>query len=167
MKFIKYITAGVWLFALLLPLATPLLLQLKQHYVQWQMMEALEENELITFTVDAEAVQWIKKGKECIINGKMFDVKESVYHHNNFILTGLFDEKEKEIKLQLQAFTKEEKKKHHTADVIKLLLQTAAIHNPTLFNFKPQLSFSGRSLFKDVCYSSPFHSITTPPPRLS
>jgi hypothetical protein len=110
MKFIKYITAGVWLFALLLPLATPMLLQLKQHYVQWQMMEALEENELITFTVDAEAVQWIKKGKECIINGKMFDVKESVYPITILFSQAFLMKKKKKLNYSCRRLQKKKRK---------------------------------------------------------
>lgn len=168
MKLLKHITAFIWLMALLLPLVTPLVLQVQQRYVQWQMEEQLEEKELITLTVEAASVQWIKKGKECLIGNQMFDVKQSGKKENKLILTGLFDEKEKQIKNQLAAHTKQQQKQQQPSKLVKLFLQTAAISASETFSCKTEMPSSAPdAVFKNSCYQSPLVKTTTPPPKHS
>jgi hypothetical protein len=168
MKLLKYITISIWLTALLLPLITPVILQLQQRYVQWEMMEALEEKELITVSVSATAIHWLNKGKECLIDGNMFDVKNSKREGDQLILTGLYDEKEKQLEEQLLTHTKEQQKKQNHSHAVKLLLQIAAINKAVVFDYKLQQQPSTyTSFFKSTVYNSPFKGTTTPPPRLS
>ena len=167
MKLLKTITAFILLTGLLLPLVAPVVLQLQQRYVQWQMIEALEKKELVTITVDAVAVQWIRKGKECWINNDMFDIKHIAYSGGRLMLTGLFDKKEKQLKEQLQAQTNQQQQEHQKAQIVKLLLQYAAIHQTELINYNIVLiPGNHNSLFKNSCYQPPFNGTVTPPPRI-
>lgn len=168
MKLLKHITTALLLAILLLPLVTPSILQLQQLYVQWEMLEALEEKELITVTVDAGEVQWIHKGEECIINGEMFDVKEWEQKDHQLTLTGLFDKKEKEIKASIARQTKEQQKNNSSGKWIKLMqLNAAAPFASAEFSC---LTFYNANLFhkyKSSFYSSPFSGVTAPPPKYS
>jgi hypothetical protein len=167
MKLLKYITAFIWLTALLLPLVTPVVLQLQQRYVQWEMMEALEKKELITITVSASAVQWVNKGKECMIDGEMFDVKRSRQQGDQLTLTGLYDEKEKQIKQQLVTQAKEQQKKENHSHAVKFLLQIAIVNKTAAYDYKTeQLPSPYTSFFMSRHYQSPFKGTATPPPRL-
>lgn len=168
MKLLKYITAFILLLALVLPMVTPLVLQIRQRYVQWEMLEALEKKELITITVPASNIHWVKKEKECVIDGEMFDVKRIEKQGNKLTLTGLFDEKEKQLKKQLLTHTKEQQKGKQSSLVVKLIMQIAVVNKTEVFDNNPaELSISYTSIYKNNCFQSPFKSTATPPPRLS
>ena len=168
MKLLKHISTVLLLALLLLPLVTSAVLQLQQLYVQWEMLEALEEKELITVTMHADEVEWIHKEKECIINGEMFDVKEWAQKDHQLTLTGLFDKKEKEIIAGIAHQTKEQQKNNSSGKWIKLMqLNAAAPFASADFSC---LSFYNANLFhkyKSSFYSSPFSGVTAPPPKYS
>lgn len=169
MKLLKHITTALLLAILLLPLVTPSILQLQQFYVQWEMLETLEEKELITVAIDAGEVQWIHKGEECIINGEMFDVKEWEQKDHQLTLTGLFDKKEKEIIASIARQTKEQQKSNSSGKWIKLMQLNAAAAPFAPADFYC-LSFYNTNLFhryKYSFYSSPFSAVTAPPPKYS
>jgi hypothetical protein len=92
-------------FILLLTIAAPLLFfasfLLQQQLIENEMEERLENASLQTIVADQAAVQWIKKGKEVIIEGKLFDVKSFRYSGKQIILTGLFDEDEDHLNSKL------------------------------------------------------------------
>lgn len=166
MKLLKQIFTPLLLALLLLPMVTPVILQVQQLYVQWQMLEALEEKELITVTVDAAHVQWIKKGKECIINGEMFDVKKSVEKNDQLILTGLFDKKEKQIKKRLAAQTQKQQNRQTQARFVKFMQQIAAVSpHISIISKSEQLPSNYSSFFKTSYYQSPGCKTATPPPE--
>ncbi len=83
---------------LLLLLATPLFFFIgylvKREIVYHEMMEKLESASLHTITLDLAEVNWIKANKEVMIEGKLFDVKNSEIINNKIKLTGLFDYEE-------------------------------------------------------------------------
>jgi hypothetical protein len=168
MKLLKHISTSVLLALLLLPLVTPAILQLKQLYVQWEMQEALEEKELITITVDADEVQWIHKGKESIVNGEMFDVKEWEQNDSQLILTGLFDDKEKEIKATIANQTEEQKKNTAAGKWIKLFQLN--VTPPSSAPVVPMIIYTKANLYNNYrssLYASPFSGVAAPPPKYS
>ena len=83
---------------LLLLLATPLFFFIgylvKREIVYHEMMEKLESASLHTITLDLAEVNWIKANKEVMIEGKLFDIKNSEIIDNKIKLTGLFDYEE-------------------------------------------------------------------------
>lgn len=153
---------------LLLPLVTPAILQLQQLYVQWEMLEALEEKELITVTMDAGEVQWVEKGKECIINGEMFDVKEWEQNGHQLTLTGLFDKKEKEIKAGIAYQTKEQKKNTTSGKWIKLFqLNTTPPSSAQVAQIIVYTKADLYNNYRSSFYTPPFSGVAAPPPKYS
>ena len=89
-------------FLLLLSVTMPLFFfvgfLVKQKLVQHEMEERLEDSFLQTITVHVSEFLWVKKNKEVIINGKLFDVKSSTRNGNQITFTGLYDEDEDKLK---------------------------------------------------------------------
>lgn len=56
--------------------------------------EELEKGNYKTYTFSQQQVQWIKPGKELLVNGKLFDVKSYLENNGSITLTGIFDEEE-------------------------------------------------------------------------
>lgn len=78
----------------LIPVILPGLLSLQKTFVQWEMKEKLEKEKLHTLKLPAAQVQWAIIGNECIIDGRMFDVKTSREEGNMLVLEGLYDDEE-------------------------------------------------------------------------
>ena len=57
------------------------------------MLEKLEEAHVQIVHIHAKDLIWIKKNKEILVHGKMFDVKQLTLENNVYSITGLFDEK--------------------------------------------------------------------------
>ena len=85
-------------FAMLLLAAAPLFFILghlvKRELVYHQMMEKLENNSLHTISIRIADINWIKKNKEVLVDGKLFDVKSWEIIDGQAKLTGLFDDEE-------------------------------------------------------------------------
>lgn len=168
MKLLKHISTAFFLVLLMLPFVTPAVLQLQQLYVQWEMLEAFEEKELIAISVDANEVQWIHKGKECIINGEMFDVKETKEKNNQLLLTGLFDKKEKEIKARIAKQAKEEKRNERAGRWLKLFQINSIVSTASLcIEPIPCISANRSNKYQLSLYTSPFTGVVIPPPKNS
>jgi hypothetical protein len=165
MKFLKHIIFFAVLITLLLPLITPLILELKQVYVQLEMKEALEEKELTTLTIPSKQIQWIKKGKECFINGEMFDVKNILTKGDDLILTGLFDTLEKAIEEHIRDLSKEQNSSKQNSAIVKLFSISAYISEPIQIPV-PSITFIAPSFqLYTKTYNTPTLSIIAPPPR--
>jgi hypothetical protein len=80
-------------------------LVVQRAFVVHDMKERLEKEELVTLTVPANAVTWYEEGRECLINGQMFDVKEMEQQGTDLVLKGLFDEKEKALLSRIYALS--------------------------------------------------------------
>ena len=98
--------AALALLLLLAPLVGGVYLPLKQALHWYQMEEALEQCSLHTLKIPKIAVQWVKPGKEILVQGRFFDVKSIAWQSDTAIITGLFDEEEKKIEQQLGQLAK-------------------------------------------------------------
>lgn len=167
MQYFKTILTVFLLAAFSIPLLSPVALQVKQLYVQWQMLEALEKQELVQVRIKTSDIEWIKDKKECWVNGEMFDVKQLKTLNDETLLTGLYDKKEKEIKKLLEERTKDQQKsgkakqmaKRYSA--LKNIFYTTELPNP--------VCVSEKLLLTVTCpiYKRPFIGITIPPPKYS
>lgn len=84
------------------PMLSILFLQLQICLQKLTMEEFLKRRELITITVSAAEIKWDGDDKEAMINGNYFDVEKiSVNKEGEYELTGLFDERETKLKLEL------------------------------------------------------------------
>jgi hypothetical protein len=88
--------------ALLLLSTAPLLFtigwQVKQQVIRHRMHEALENSLVHTLVLTPQELSWAIEGKELIINGRLFDVKEiSASANGTFEIKGLFDDEETQL----------------------------------------------------------------------
>lgn len=52
------------------------------------------ESHLISLTIPANDLHWVRADRELLINGKLFDVKSITIHNNTAFIKGYADEKE-------------------------------------------------------------------------
>ena len=77
------------------------------------MKERLEEGlPLHTITLADPMIHWVKKNREILVNGKMFDIKSYTQANGFTTFTGLYDEQE----TQLKKLAEEGWKKHRSQD---------------------------------------------------
>lgn len=148
-------------------LISPVLLQIRQIYIQWQMMEALETEELVDIRVKTSSLQWIKDKKECWINGDMFDVKQMQVINDETFLTGLYDKKEKEIKKDLDDLAKKNSQTGKLQQFVKLFSVMMAGTEAGKLPVPGYIHVNTRNRFRASMYRMPCLSYTTPPPRCS
>jgi hypothetical protein len=166
MILLRNITAFVLLAVVMLPLFTPAVLQTKQLLVQWQMQEALEKKELTTISIKTNTIQWVKKNKECLVNGEMFDVKRIQIVGDETLLTGLYDAEEKVIKQQIAKQSKQQNELGKNARLVKLLLQANTTITFIEYSFEQYGIFTPYSPYSQLAYYFSFAESNTPPPRL-
>lgn len=128
------------------------------------MLEKLETQQLTTIAVNGSEIQWVKKGKECLVNGELFDVKNMQFSNDQIILNGLFDEVEKRIKKSIEENTKNEQQSKKAQQLIQLfsIVVTEAETGKLI------LCFEGikKTPFINTIYNSHFPDYTTPPPKI-
>ncbi len=163
MNVLRPITAAVLFVCMLVPLLTPVYLQLKQLHIQHEMLEKLEKAELLSIRVKADNIQWVKPGKECVIGNEMFDVKRIKHEGDDLVLTGLYDAKEKALKKLAAAHSQEQSKQSgYTIKLLSLVLFPAeyvSLQPIVLTQHKAYPSFNNR------WHLNPYIGFITPPPR--
>ncbi len=87
------------------PFVLPALLMIQRAFAVYEMKEKLEHEELQQVTVEVGAIHWLKPGKECMINSRMFDVKQIEPAGDSIRLKGLYDDKEKAITAQIESLS--------------------------------------------------------------
>ena len=130
------------------------------------MKERMENQSLHSITLANNEIHWAKKGKEILVNGKMFDVKSITCKNGLTTFYGLYDEEETLLKT---VFEKGCKKK--MADENMLLGHLFQCLQG--FYFIPAATspfLSGKQLH-EVSLNSPkiqsrFKTILTPPPQV-
>lgn len=103
MKVTKTITTVLLLLLLAVPLLFSVFFIVKQKIVQYRMEQQLEKQSLQTITTAAADITWVKEGKEALIEGRLFDVKNYSIKSAVITLTGLYDTAEEMIKEKIKA----------------------------------------------------------------
>ena len=149
-----------------IPFALILFFHLKQQSVRHIMKERLEEEILHRISLPEAKVHWVKKNKEILVNGKMFDVKTFYVENGYYKFTGLYDEEETESARQLENnFNKNNKTGSWLISNLFQWLQSVFPNetgNELAITIKQQLN----SPFIYTNLTSPFRIILTPPPRV-
>jgi hypothetical protein len=123
----------VILFLLLLaaaPFIAPVMLYVHQQLVIHEMKEKLEKETLHTIRVNQDIMEWTVTGKECLINGRMFDVKSIVQDGRYLLLTGLYDDEETSIISRLVTTASDAQKETNRATIIFVFTHLQAEENP-------------------------------------
>lgn len=136
----------------------------KQKILQFHRRERLEREGLQTITVPAEKINWIKAGKEVLVDGKLFDVKHFKKHSNQITLTGFFDKEEDSLFDQINQMAKDNNRSSPFKVIINFLMTPVYNDTPSIFlqvNLQPDTSpyFS----FAERISSRPPGEINHPP----
>lgn len=91
------ITAFVFLLIVALPVFLSLQFILEQKLIQEEVEEKMEKAALISVSIPVTELVWVKRGKEVLLNGRLFDIKSFNIENNQITLTGCFDDKETEL----------------------------------------------------------------------
>ncbi|MDQ3844060.1 MAG: hypothetical protein M3342_08620 [Bacteroidota bacterium] len=111
----KTITGTFFLTNIVLPYLFFVAFLVQQQYIRWSMKEALERSHLQTINIPANEAQWIKKGKEILIKGHLFDVERIQEENGQLSLQGLFDDAETALVKQLDNACREKNKNNSFA----------------------------------------------------
>lgn len=139
---------------------------IREKIVQWEMKESLEEKQLITIIIAEQDVVWEETGKECRINGRLFDVKEFDKINGQYRLKGLYDEREKEIEEQLANMTKKQNEQQEKLIGKLLKLSYVQYETDTLLNRSFSIRKKKRFTISEEIYYPPFLSVFCPPPDM-
>ena len=162
----RYFRSGFLLSVALLPTLFLAFALIHQHWIKWEMQEKLEKSQLTTLTLRTHSIQWAKKGKEILIDGKLFDVKSIVVENEQATIIGLFDEEETTLVTQINTQVHQ----HHTSHQLKLSLFSSILFGfgteHTLdFQVHTWVAQSTYALPPQASYQSPLLAVLNPPPQ--
>ena len=133
------------------------------------MLQRLEHSNLQQITLAKKDVRWYEEGKEIIIGGSLFDVKSSMVKNDSVVFKGLFDQKESQLKKNIDLLIEYQNKRSssNTLLVAQLVFQLwdhtsyqfALIH-PTM----ALTTLKNRQLKQTLL--SPPPAPPSPPPRM-
>lgn len=117
-------TKKILAFSMLLLVVAPLFFFIgflvKREIIYHEMMEKLESASLHTITIRLADVNWTKKNKEVMIDGKLFDVKYVEIIDNKINLTGLFDDEETKLEKKISTAFQSNKNQQAPFSQLKL-----------------------------------------------
>jgi len=117
----KKILAASMLAILTAPIFFLVVFFIKQLHIQQEMKEKLESASLQTIALKRSDFTWVRKNKEIVIDGKLFDIKSIVINKNEIIVTGLFDDDENKLEEMFSSVIYQKKKQ--AAPINKLILK--------------------------------------------
>jgi hypothetical protein len=150
------------------PLVFSIFLQLQTIAVRREMkqnLKKLEREQLVTLHLKPSEINWYKAGKELEIGNELFDVKTITSTDDGYIVTGLFDKKEKKLKKGLERLASKNQKQKTE----KLLSFLQLIYHPPSrisigqFCNYPKTSYAH---FSDNILFTSF-PVIIPPPKFS
>jgi hypothetical protein len=162
----KRIISLVLLLPGLIPWLFILVFYLQENHIRHEMKEKLEANiPLQSLTLNDHEIRWVKKNREILVNGKMFDIKTSLRENGRTTFTGLYDDQETALKQQLQ----EGWEKQSSQDNILIAQLLTAVQNlyfedpgMYLLSYMPPPGYPILSGFELAWTYKDIHS---PPPR--
>lgn len=168
-KSYKKLVAGWMLLLVVLPLFFTLLFLVKQQLVQHHMFEKMEQGYVNSYRFSTGDLHWLKEGKELLIKGRLFDVKDYTITSDSITVTGLFDEEEELLKttfLQI-ANNKNEQPTPLQLLLLKSFFSPACNRSPEQTVLSRQFIFVGDNILSvdEDSAVSMYYPIVTPPPR--
>jgi hypothetical protein len=157
--------------ALLLIVAVPLFFAVtyvfQQKHIQNQMKEKLEQASLQNVNIPVNALTWVKKNKEALINGKLFDVKEIFISGNTITLKGLFDDAEDQLTAKMRDMIRHKKDAGPISGQATCIFLPLYSENPD-FSLQTNFSIVTFNFCSYRSYTSEGHYFTAaPPPKFS
>jgi uncharacterized membrane protein len=123
----NFLSVSSFLALVMTPVLIAVLFLVQQSVIRHEMKEKLEEDALQTLRIVEKNITWIEKGKELLVDGKLFDVKFFKNTGGFVEVTGLFDEMELALQhtlIYLQNPLKDNKQKQEF--IYQILIQQLA-----------------------------------------
>jgi hypothetical protein len=166
----KKILAFVMMLALAAPLFFFACFFTRQKWIEHQMEEQLENASLRTITIDIDAIQWVKKNKEVIIAGKLFDVRSFTLEAGKITLTGLYDTDEDNLNEQMKNFVQQKNGANAPLNQVVFNLLFPPLYNNTADAEaqNPWQVISNHFIpYQEAKIPSKYLSILSPPPKFA
>jgi hypothetical protein len=136
--------------------------QINRSIAKHEMMEKLEQQNLQTVRIDY--LQWYEEGKELIIDGQLFDVKKVTRSDNGkYLVTGLFDVKEKALYEKLEDITRNSSKNQILSQLFQLCWNVD--NNSSIESVLFKISIV-HTVFNTTCADVFRKDILSPPPQV-
>jgi hypothetical protein len=164
----KRILAFVMLIAVAAPLFFFTCFFVKQKWIEHEMEERLENASLRTITVDVGSILWVKKNREVIIAGKLFDVRSFTLAGGKITLTGLYDKDEDILNEQMKSFVQQKNGANTPLNQVVFNLLFPPLYNNTADAFaqRPwQVITHDFIPYREEKIPSKYLSILSPPPK--
>jgi hypothetical protein len=162
----KYIASFFLVACIGLPGILFLFYKTKQAFIRHEMEEKLEKLHLQTIQIPVEKIVWYKTNKEIVVEGRLFDIKTLTIENGIASFTGLFDDKESDIKDLLSALEKKQQgnnDKNLVAKFVSLLFYQD--NNRELVLQYPDCKKTDHALCEQQSWSGPSLNIPHPPPK--
>ncbi|HRI23693.1 MAG TPA: hypothetical protein PLZ45_03400 [Ferruginibacter sp.] len=141
----RKITALGFLLLVLMPLFFSAGIMLKQKVMQLHRRARFEKESLEIIVLPAEKIHWIKRGKELIVDGKLFDVKSFSTQNGTTSFTGFFDGEEDELVDRLGDATEQKKEAGNPVSQLSIKFLFSPVYSEPLA----------------VSFLNPWHTVTT------
>jgi len=157
---------SILLLVTITPMVYLFILPLKQQWIRHRMERELEEKADHTIILAENDLHWIRPGRELLVEGRMFDVKEISYLDNSKVkIKGIFDEEETVFTRQLEKDHEENNTGGKKAFCDFFSFQLAlpeynACNRPSSIDLKPCRNSSDDNILPNTA-----RDILTPPPR--
>lgn len=163
----NFLSVSSLLILVMTPVVIAVLFLVQQTVIRHEMKEKLEEEALQTVRIVEKNVTWVEKGKELLVDGKLFDVK-SFKHSGGYVeVTGLFDEMEINLQhtlIYLQNPLKDNKQKQEF--IYQILIQQQAVKTtlPSAAFFPIDIEGVFNAKLPDITLRSPYLLLLAKPP---
>jgi hypothetical protein len=150
--------------ALVLPVWIAVCLQVQTVIVRHEMLEALEKEQLVTLRLAPSEINWYKQDKELQVGDELFDVKAITLTEGTWVVTGLFDKKEKALKKQVEDLAR--KNETEGSGLSRWLQQL--YHAPVILHLTiPETATIQSKYTYDMQLADSFRPVEGPPPQCS
>ena len=124
----------------------------------------MEKENLHAATIPISEVIWVKKEKEILLNGRMFDIKKYTIDGQMMTVYGIFDEKEKKLALQFSLFQEHGASKAVPGGICHLIFTCFFSAPATQFGITRNFEIIDYPIFYVSNPRPPFLAVLSPPP---
>lgn len=158
--------SGILLFIWASPMLTCLTLMLYSAWIEHEMFERMEMENLQVISLHPSEINWKKENKELKVGSDYFDVKYAVKKSDRIEFHGMFDQKEKALEKVLHKSLSQNQHNNEKNNVFQFMQKLNFI-DTGIISPNPIL-YSDVNIYldhRDNLYTPPSLSKTSPPPN--
>ena len=164
---IKRYTCIFLIFLLASPILTSFCLSIYTKWIQHEMFERIELENLQMVSIYPNQIEWKTKDKELIVGNDYFDVSYSVKKNDKIEFFGLFDKQEKSLEILAEKSLSGNRQGKEICRIFLFIQQLHFLHadkepyNQEIRNLENLYPEQGQTI-----YASPYLNSFTPPPNV-